>query len=172
MRFRSAPLCAIRLMVLALSFPLFAKEPPVAPVAVVHVGGEVTAPLQLDAAALAKMPRRSVQASAHDVTGVWEGVALVDILSAAGAPMGDKLRGKNLLLYVRVTASDGYRAVFALAELDPGFRNTEVILADRHDGKPMDAKEGPYRIIAAGEKRPARWVRQVTSIDVLRAPSD
>jgi hypothetical protein len=86
--------------------------------------------------------------------------------------MGEKLRGKNLSLYVCVRTRDGYQAVFALAELDPGFRDAEVILADRHDGKVLDAKEGPFRIIVAGEKRPARWVREVTSIDVLRAPGD
>jgi len=45
-----------------------------------------------------------------------------------------------------------------------------VILADSHDGKPMDTKEGPFRIIASGDKRPARWVRKVTAIDLLRAP--
>ena len=137
----------------------------------VAIGGEVTTPLQLDAAALAKMPRRTLTASAHDTTGTWEGVALSDVLHAAGAPLGDQLRGKNLALYVRISAADGYRAVFALAELDSGFRDAEVILADRHDGKPLDAKEGPFRIIAAGEKRPARWVRQVVAIDLLSAPA-
>ena len=138
--------------------------------ATVSVRGEVGTTLNLDLAALAKLPRQRVEATAHDVSGNWEGVALADILRAAGVPMDDKLRGKNLSLYVRVSAADGYHAVFALAELDPGFRDAKVILADHHDGKPMDAKEGPFRIIAVGDKRPARWVRQVTSIDVLRAP--
>ena len=140
------------------------------PGATVAVGGEVAKPLQLDAAALARLPRQRVEASAHGVTGTWEGVALVDLLRAAGAPVGDALRGANLRLYVRISATDGYRVVYALAELDPGFREATVILSDRRNGKPLDAKEGPFRIVAVGEKRPGRWVRNVTAIDLLRAP--
>lgn len=95
---------------------------------------------------------------------------MVEVLRAAGAPLGDALRGANLMLYLRIGATDGYQVVYALAELDPGFRDARVILADTRDGKPLDAKEGPFRIIAAGEKRPGRWVRNVNAIDVLRAP--
>lgn len=138
--------------------------------AVVTIGGEVSKPLRLDAAALAKMPRIKVEASDHGKPGTWEGVRLIDLLHDAGLPTGEALRGKALALYVRISAADGYRAVYALAELDPGFRDGPVILADHRDGKPLDAKAGPLRIIAVGEKRPARWVRQVVAIDVLRAP--
>lgn len=134
------------------------------------VVGETGQPLTLDAAALAKMPHVDVQASVHGTSGTWSGIPLSAILGAAGAPHGDALHGKNLTLYVRITAADGYRVVYALAELDPAFRREPVILADRHDGKPLDAKEGPLRVIATADQRPARWIRQVTRIDVLRAP--
>lgn len=137
--------------------------------AVVEIGGEVGKPLVLDAAALAKLPRSSVRASAHGVDGEWEGVPLIEVLRAAGAPVGDALRGPNLQLYVRVSAADGYRVVYALAELDPAFRDDGVLLADRRDGRPLAADEGPFRLIAPREARPGRWVRQVTAIDVLRA---
>jgi DMSO/TMAO reductase YedYZ molybdopterin-dependent catalytic subunit len=120
--------------------------------------------------ALAKLPHVTVQASDHGVNGNWSGVPLSAILSAAGAPLGEALRGKNMGLYVRISAADGYRVVYALAELDPLFRAEPVILADRHDGKALGAKEGPLRIIAPTDQRPARWIRQVTRIDVLRAP--
>lgn len=169
---RHAFLMLVAMLAIGLcSHHAFAEAPAsTASTAAVAVGGEVATPLQLDAAALAKLPRQRVEASAHGVTGVWEGVALVDLLRAAGAPVGDALRGANLRLYVRIRAADGYRVVYALAELDPGFREATVILADRRDGKPLDAKEGPFRIVAAGEKRPGRWVRNVTAIDLLRAP--
>jgi DMSO/TMAO reductase YedYZ molybdopterin-dependent catalytic subunit len=139
--------------------------------AVVAVGGEVVTPLRLDAAALQKLPRRAFDASEHGHAAHFEGVALADVLRVAGAPIGEALRGKNLALYVRVSASDGYRAVFALAELDPAVREGEVILADRRDGHALDAKEGPFRIVAKEDKRPARWVRQVVAIDLLAAPA-
>ncbi|MBS0432442.1 MAG: molybdopterin-dependent oxidoreductase [Proteobacteria bacterium] len=139
--------------------------------ALVTIGGEVAHPLRLDARALAGMPHHDVTASAHGQTGTWTGVALADLLRAAGVPVGEALRGRNLLLYVRIGAADGYHVVYSLAELDPGFRDNGVMLAYLHDGKPLDAHEGPFRVIAPHEQRPARWIRQVTSIDVLRAPA-
>ncbi|MFC4819270.1 molybdopterin-dependent oxidoreductase [Dokdonella ginsengisoli] len=148
-----------------------AEKAPAAAAAAVTIGGEVAKPLRLDAEALAKHARVAVEANDHGKPGRWEGVRLIDLLREAGVPTGDTLRGPALALYVRIDAADGYRAVYALAELDAGFRDGEVILADRRDGKPLDTKEGPFRIVAPGEKRPARWVRQVTAIDVLRAPA-
>ena len=135
----------------------------------VAVGGNVTTPLVLDRPALAAMARRTVRAGAHGVEGEYGGVALFDVLRAAGAPLGDALRGPNLALYVRITAADGYRVVYALAELDPKFRDDGVLLVDTRDGKPLDAVEGPFRLVAPVEKRPGRWVRQVTRIDVLES---
>ena len=67
-------------------------------------------------------------------------------------------------------ASDGYRVLFSIAELDARFTDRVVILADRKDGQPLPAAEGPYRLIVPGEKRPARWARQVTRISLGRAP--
>jgi hypothetical protein len=43
----------------------------------------------------------------------------------------------------------------------------EIILADKWDSKLLDAKEGPFRIVAPGDKRAARWVRQVTALKLI-----
>ena len=75
---------------------------------------------------------------------------------------------------VRVTASDHYQAVFSLGELDPMLGNEQVILADTQDSHPP-GKDGPFRLIVPGDKRPARWIRHVTTIEVTgtttRSPS-
>jgi hypothetical protein len=123
-----------------------------------------------DFAALDKLPQQKVHAEAHGNAIDCTGPNLIDVLTQTGVASGEALRGKNLSLYARATAADGYHVVFALAELDPGFRDSVPILTHRCNGRPLDAKEGPFRIIVPGEKRPARWIRQVTSIDVLRAP--
>jgi hypothetical protein len=39
----------------------------------------------------------------------------------------------------------------------------------KRDGKPLSDKEGPFRIVAPDEKRPARWVRQVTALKIREA---
>ena len=66
-----------------------------------------------------------------------------------------------------VEATDGYKPVFALAEVDPAFAVREIILADKRDGKLLDEKEGPLRIVAPGDKRAARWVRQVNLLRIV-----
>jgi DMSO/TMAO reductase YedYZ molybdopterin-dependent catalytic subunit len=147
----------------------------VAPVAatveqVLTVAGDLPHPLRLTAADLAKLPRRSVHAKEHDGTEAnFEGVELVELLKLAGINFGEHLRGKDLTRYVLAEASDHYRVLYALAELDPGFTNDVVILADRKDGKPIDAEHGPFRIIAPAAKAPARWIRQVQTLTVVQA---
>ena len=134
-----------------------------------QVAGEVAHPLSLSAEELAKLPRQTVQAKGHDgVESQFEGVPLVEILAKAGVPTGKDLRGPAMALYVVVEAADGYRAVFALAELDPAFTDRVVLLADRRDGKPLSARDGPFQIIVPGEKKHARWVRQVIRLKVGR----
>lgn len=162
----------LRLLLLATAFALS-----VAPVAIaqdaaapmVAFAGEFAQPLRIDAAALKTLPRRRVEALDHGEPGTWEGVAMVDLLRKAGAPLDDALRGKALAHYVEIGAADGYRAVFALAEFDPAFGASGAILADSRDGKPLDAHEGPFRIVVPEEKRQGRWVRQVTGIALRSA---
>lgn len=136
----------------------------------IDVGGDIVRHAHLSLDDLAKLPHVHLHASAHGVEGEFDGVPLIEILKAAGAPTGEALRGPALALYVVVGAADRYRAVFALGELDPSTGNRQAILADRKDGKPLDDKEGPLRVIVPDDRRPARWVRQVTSIELRRAP--
>lgn len=128
------------------------------------------APVTLDEKTLAAMPRMTVQAGAHgDAPSAWEGVALVEVLRAEGAPLGKALRGDALANYVRVTATDGYQVVFGLGELDADMGAARVVLVDRHEGKALDDKDGPLRLVVPGDQRPARWVRNVASIELISA---
>ena len=120
----------------------------------------------LSAADLAAMPRVTVTAPAHDRTATYEGVSLRDLLTRVGVPAGEARRGRDLAAAVIVMGADGYRVAFGVAEFDPGFTDRVAILADKRNGAPLTADEGPFQLVLTGEKRPARWVRQVTSIDV------
>jgi DMSO/TMAO reductase YedYZ molybdopterin-dependent catalytic subunit len=132
------------------------------------VGGAVSTPLTLTVADLKAMPRTTLHVeNPHDKKSeVYEGVLLEELLRRAGAPHGEQLRGPLMTTYVVVEASDGYRALFALAELDSGFMHSEVLVADTLDGSPIDEKRGPFRLVAPHDKRPARWVRMLKSITV------
>ena len=69
-------------------------------------------------------------------------------------------------LFEKYARREQHRAVFALAEFDPDFTDRVILLADRRDGHPLSSKEGPFRIVVPGEKRHARWVREVIALDV------
>lgn len=124
----------------------------------------------LDAATLAALPRETIAATAHDQSLQCEGVALLALLRASGAMPAEPLRGPQLARYVLVDARDGYRAIYALAELDPTLGNRRVYLVDRCDGRPLAEDDGPLRLIAPDEARAARWVRQVQAVTVIVAP--
>ena len=81
-------------------------------------------------------------------------------------PAGPQLRGAALASSVIVTGADGYRVSFGLAEFDPDFTDRVAILADKRDGEALPANAAPFQLILSGEKRPARWVRQVISIEL------
>jgi hypothetical protein len=91
----------------------------------------------LGAQDFAKLPHIKVSAKDHDgKTHEYAGVSLRDLLTQAGVAAGDSLRGKELADYVVVEAADSYRVVFSLAELDPDFGNTQIIVAESVDGQP------------------------------------
>jgi DMSO/TMAO reductase YedYZ molybdopterin-dependent catalytic subunit len=144
-----------------------------APVPQLKIGGAVSTPLTLTVAGLKGMPRTTLHvANPHEnKTETYEGVLLEELLRRAGVSQGDQLRGKRMTSYVIAEAEDGYQVVFSLAELDSGISNSEVLVADTVDGAPIDAKRGPFRLIAPHDKRPARWVRMLKSITVF-APND
>jgi hypothetical protein len=141
----------------------------------IHVSVDGKPPITLDRTALAGMPRTSIDTPAihHEPPAHWQGVALDEVLQRAGAPTGEQLRGHGLATIVRVTASDHYQVVFSLGELDPMLGNEQVILVDTQDGHPLTTKDGPFRLVVPGDKRPARWIHNVTTIEVMSsaAPS-
>jgi hypothetical protein len=130
---------------------------------VTHADGTLTT---LTAAQISVLKHVTVNTKDHDTPAQFEGIPVADLLKLAGVEVS-KMKGPQMTQVLSVEAADGYEVVFALAEFDPDFANRQVILADKRDGKPLDAKEGPWRIVAPGDKRPARWIRQVTSIKVV-----
>ena len=138
-----------------------------------RVSGAVNTPLSLSAADLKKMPRKTISLmNPHEKKQeTYEGVPVEEILKRAGVPQGEQMRGSAMASYVLAEAKDGYRVVFSTAELDPGMVDSEVIVADTMDGAPLGAKQGPFKLVAPHEKRPARWVRMLTALTVVRLPA-
>jgi DMSO/TMAO reductase YedYZ molybdopterin-dependent catalytic subunit len=135
------------------------------------VGGNVPKPLMLSLDDLRNMPHKTMKVmNEHEKKEeTYEGVPLADLLKQAGAPSGEQIRGALMTTYVIAEGSDGYRALFSLAELDSGFEDSEVLVAYSLDGKPMTGEVGPLRLVVPHDKRPARWVRMLQSITVASA---
>src|ERR1700730_10297504 len=119
------------------------------------------------------MPRKKLTVvNPHDKkTVAYEGVLLESCFAGPAYCGGGESTRAGMASYVLAEAADGYRVVFSLAELDSGILESEVIVADTMDGAALAAKQGPFRLVAPHEKRPARWVRMLKSITIVRAPS-
>ena len=93
-----------------------------------------------------------------------------ELLARVGAPLGDKMRGPALALGVLVRTKDDYAVLFSLAEFDSAFSTRTLLLADREDGAAPPATAAPFRLVAPGDSRGARWARMVTSIEIISIP--
>jgi len=125
----------------------------------------------LSIADLASLPQQIVKTTDHGTAVTFQGVRLADVLSKVALPAGEKFHSTAASYYLMVEAMDGYRAAFAWAELDPTFMDKAVFVVTSRDGKPLPAKDGPFQLVAPGEKRNARWVRQVKLLRVEPLPS-
>lgn len=137
--------------------------------AILRVGGNVTTPLSLSPNDLKAMPRKTLKVlNPHEnKQEAYEGVAVQELLRKAGVPQNEKLRGTAMATYVLAEAADGYSVLYSLAELDSDFQDSEVIVADTLNGLPLGEKQGPFKMVAPHDKRPARWIRMLKSLTVV-----
>lgn len=134
----------------------------------ITVEGEVTRPLRLTVKELEKYPTHELKAK--DKQGrehSYKGTLLALVLDSAGVTLGAQLKGDNLAKCVLVKAADGYEVIYSLAEIDPELSANTILLATQVDGKPLPAGEGPFRIVNPSDTRPARWIREISSIKIL-----
>ncbi|MGA9981717.1 MAG: carboxypeptidase regulatory-like domain-containing protein [Candidatus Sulfotelmatobacter sp.] len=119
------------------------------------------------------LPRITVTVhNSHANAGeTYSGVRLADLFTKTklGAPLGNELRGKALSGFIVAAGSDGYQAVLALAEIDPSFHPGEVLVADTMNDHPLDAHSGPFKLVVTEDKRPARSVRNLVSLELKMA---
>jgi DMSO/TMAO reductase YedYZ molybdopterin-dependent catalytic subunit len=134
-----------------------------------RVSGDVQTHLELSIADIAAFQRQTIRVTDDKGAQVeYGGVPVAEILKKAGAPLGKELKGPNMAMGLVASAPDGYRVLFSLTEFDPAFSDRVILLADRRDGKPLDNREGPLRLIVPGDKRHARWIRGVDTLAVFR----
>jgi hypothetical protein len=138
--------------------------PPAGPLVITFAGKSAT----WTASTLAVLPHSTVSVyNEHTKANeTYAGVPLIDLLVRLGAP--DKPRGKQFQIYLVAVGSDGYEVVYSLGEITPDVHDATVLVADSENGKPI-TDDGPLKLVATGEKRPARWVRNLVAVRVLAA---
>jgi hypothetical protein len=121
---------------------------------------------------LKQMERTSITVTDPKTKAVqhYEGVLLSTVLAKVGAPTGKTLHGVEFRDYVEVSATDNYRVIFSLAEVDSPTHANQVLLADTLDGKPLEPPQGPFKHIAPDDIRPERWVRMVARVRIRQIP--
>ncbi len=121
----------------------------------------------IDREAFLALPRQSANVTSREMDVGFQGASLVDLLKSVGVKFGSDLRGKRTPTVAIVEATDGYRVVLSLLEIDPSTTDRMAIVADEVDGKPLDARLGPYRLVIPGDKREVRWIRNVRTILII-----
>ena len=96
---------------------------------------------------------------------VYTGISLNSFLNSYIKT--DPTVSKNDILrnYLLATATDGYRAVFSLGELNTSFGNQNDIIAYQLNGADLTTN-GFARIVAPGDVKAGRWVSNLASLEV------
>jgi DMSO/TMAO reductase YedYZ molybdopterin-dependent catalytic subunit len=126
-------------------------------------GGLVETELSYTWEEFQKLPRVNVYADFHCVTrwskldNLWEGVSTREVIQRAGV----KPQAKFVLLY-------GYDSGWTTNMPLEYFANSDALLADRHDDKPISPEHGgPLRLIVPRlyAWKSAKWVKRVEFLE-------
>ena len=112
------------------------------------------------------LQQRNIKAVDHGTPVTFGGVLLTDVLAKVAAPTGEKFHSTAASYYLVAEGRDGDRAVFAWAEFDSSLSDKAVYIVTKRDGKPLSDNDGPFELVVPGDKRNARWVRQLTALRV------
>ena len=99
----------------------------------------------------------------------YTGVGLDDLLAKYGVSLANGNAHKVYHSYLKAEGTDKYWVLYSASELESEMATWESIIAIAMDGKPL-AEDGAFKIVAGGERRPARWVRNLTSLTIVTLP--
>ena len=60
--------------------------------------------------------------------------------------------------------------MFSIGEIDPQLAGEKVIVADKLNGQPMPDRYKPFRIISPQDKKHARSIYSLVTVDVIKLP--
>ncbi|QES58225.1 hypothetical protein DEJ51_32185 [Streptomyces venezuelae] len=133
----------------------------------VRIGGEVDKPYTITLADLRKLPQAEASVEFVSAKGdqkhTYQGVLLHEVLKAAQPRFDQSKKNGQLRGVVAATGGGDYRAVFAWAEIDPGFAKSQVLLAVSEDGTAFEDSAGP-RLVVPQDTRGGRYVSELNQL--------
>ena len=122
----------------------------------------------LTPADLAAMPQRQlvVHNGHSNMDETYTGVGLSDLLAKYGYTLDNGGAKKIYHSYVRAEGTDHYYVLYSASELETNLHSGDSIIALTVDGKPL-TEDGQFKLVVAGETRPARWVTNLSSLTVV-----
>jgi len=124
----------------------------------------------LSVADLSAMPQKTVTVyNEHmKVNETYAGVLLGDLLAKYGLPVDKTTHRKMLRSYIVAEGMDKYWVLFSVTEIEGSEHNGDVIVATSLGGKPL-GEDGQFKLVDSEDKRPQRWVRNLSAITVKSA---
>jgi hypothetical protein len=98
----------------------------------------------------------------------YTGVLLGDLLAKCGLPVDKTTHRKMLRSYLIAEGTDKYWVLYSVTEIEFSEHTDNVIVATSMSGKPL-GDDGQLKLIDSGDKKPQRWVRNLTAITVKSA---
>lgn len=97
----------------------------------------------------------------------YSGVPVSELVKQAEPALatGDKTKFKPLMTVVVFEGTDKYRVVLTECDLEPSCHEGMVLVADTMNGQPLTT-DGAFKLISTQDKKPQRWVRNLTSITI------
>ena len=128
----------------------------------VTVDGKATAFSVTD---LKAMPQKTVKVHNEHTKAdeTYTGVVLGDVLAKAGFVADKSTQRKMLRSVLQVEGTDKYWVVYSVTEVEGSEHVGDVIVATSMDGKDIGA-DGALKLVSTEDKKPQRWVRNLTSI--------
>jgi hypothetical protein len=124
----------------------------------------------LSVADLQAMPQTTV--TVHNehtkVDETYTGVLLGDLLAKSGFPVDKTTHRKMLRSYLIAEGMDKYWVLYSVTEIEFSEHNANVIIATSMGGKPL-GDDGQLKLIDSSDKKPQRWVRNLSAITVKSA---
>jgi hypothetical protein len=139
-----------------------------------HAKSELSTKLTLDVAGntttfsvaeLQALPQKTIKVhNAHTkMDETYTGVAVDDLLAKSGVALDKASQRRILHSYLQVEGTDHYFVLYSAAEIEGAIHNGDVIVATSMDGKGL-GDDGAIKLVASGDKKPMRWVKNVTKI--------